>query len=86
MVKVSFVFCVWISLRSIIDYAINEIEIFSFVLLVSFMRANDETYYYTNMLREAFVTSQTDDDNSFNNIAQSNGEDFWKVGVWLVFV
>lgn len=45
------------------------------------MRANDETYYYTNMLREAFVTSQTDDDNSFNNIAQSNGEDFWKVRV-----
>ncbi|CAF0960087.1 unnamed protein product [Rotaria sordida] len=31
------------------------------------------------MLREAFVTSKTNDGNTFNDIAQSNGEDFWKI-------
>ncbi|CAF1164955.1 unnamed protein product [Rotaria sordida] len=31
------------------------------------------------MLREAFVTSKTNDGNTFNDIARSNGEDFWKI-------
>ncbi|CAF0929169.1 unnamed protein product [Adineta ricciae] len=45
---------------------------------VSFGRTNDSTYYFTNMLAEAFVTSKTKNADSFNDIAQSDGTDFWK--------
>jgi hypothetical protein len=46
---------------------------------VSFGRTNNSTYYFTNMLMKAFVTSSTNETNAFNDIAQNNGEDFWKV-------
>ncbi|CAF3593691.1 unnamed protein product [Rotaria sp. Silwood1] len=62
--------------------SIGEIILYGSCLIIictiSFTQANNSTYHYTNMLREAFVTSQTDDGNTFNDIAQSSGEDFWK--------
>ena len=58
---------------------------FCLFISVSVFRTNNVTYYYTNMLREAFVTSKTDDRDTFNDIAQSNGEDFWKVNVFLEY-
>jgi hypothetical protein len=52
---------------------------YCFFLSVSFGRTQGSTYFFTNMLTKAFVTSKIDDTNAFNDIAQNNGEDLWKV-------
>ncbi|UJR37361.1 hypothetical protein I4U23_030069 [Adineta vaga] len=61
---------------------IRELILYGLCLIIicaiSFGRTNDSTYYFTNMLTKAFVTLKTNDANSFNDIAQNNGDDFWK--------
>lgn len=47
--------------------------------LVSFARANDSIYRFTNMLTKSFVLSKSNDTVSFNDLVQNDGEDFWKV-------
>ena len=51
----------------------------TYFLSVSVARTNNSTYYYTNILTKALVTSKIEDGNTFNDIAQNNGKDFWKV-------